>query len=338
MQLEGAPDSNENKMLSNLIPLLALAFPQYTTGTDDFTVTVDAKANIFASDLVSPPQPGGGGGGLFPTEITLPPIGKERVVVFPEVAGLIAAGDAQTFALHGPDGYLLAPSNVHSFSGVAGIKHDTNAMFLTGVFLESVRQTTNAPNRLDATLAETTDSFAPTIGQIFAIGDGRLGTGSLVPGAMQVFKVPPTATRLLLGFADAWDFVGPTGYYDDNRGQLNVSIRVASSDTGLFLLGYAPGAFGQTNGNIILWGADPIQSHLALVEGDYGRSLIWGTWLDLSHPKIVSTARPDRVPWGDTRRILVMPRVFPRPRLLQLYQWDSNTRTLRLSNTLIGMR
>jgi hypothetical protein len=43
-------------------------------------------------------------------------------------------------------------------------------------------------------------SLSPAIGQVFFIGDGLTGTGT---GAVQAFQVPPGATRLFLGQADA---------------------------------------------------------------------------------------------------------------------------------------
>jgi hypothetical protein len=95
-------------------------------------------------------------------------------------------------------------------------------MFLVGVFLDNGLPAA-APAALNyngTTLSFTQGSYSPQIGQVFFIGDGLTGTGS---GFTQQFNVPPTATRLYLGFADAGSFNGPPDYYADNPGSLTVS-------------------------------------------------------------------------------------------------------------------
>jgi hypothetical protein len=66
-------------------------------------------------------------------------------------------------------------------------------------------------------------SLSPQIGQLFFVGDGLTGTGS---GSVQQFLVPPTATRLYLGFADAVGYMGLPGQYQDNVGILNASFQI----------------------------------------------------------------------------------------------------------------
>jgi hypothetical protein len=63
-------------------------------------------------------------------------------------------------------------------------------------------------------------TFSPQLNQVFFIGDGLTGSNS---GSPQRFVVPPNATELWLGFADAVNFTGPPGAYGDNAGSLNVS-------------------------------------------------------------------------------------------------------------------
>src|SRR5262249_39942824 len=63
------------------------------------------------------------------------------------------------------------------------------------------------------------------LNQTFFIGDGLTGTGS---GSVQVFHVPDGATRLYLGFADAFFFQGDPGYYDDNTGSLTATFMVTA--------------------------------------------------------------------------------------------------------------
>jgi hypothetical protein len=69
----------------------------------------------------------------------------------------------------------------------------------------------------------------PALAQVFFVGDGRASDGSV-----QRFRVPKGAARLYLGFADAFAFHGPPGFYDDNRGsfQLEVKLDRPSIDKG----------------------------------------------------------------------------------------------------------
>ena len=60
------------------------------------------------------------------------------------------------------------------------------------------------------------------VGQTFFIGDGMTPSG-----LQQRFIVPPNATRLYLGFADAFSFQGPPGAYGDNTGGLSVTLTQA---------------------------------------------------------------------------------------------------------------
>ncbi len=98
--------------------------------------------------------------------------------------------------------------------GIAGIKAPAG-MFLAGVFLNS-DPSAPAPPDLDysAPGAMTAPTFSPLLNQLFFIGDGSTGS------SQQVFFVPATATRLILGYADAFDgttaFHGSPGFYFDN--------------------------------------------------------------------------------------------------------------------------
>ena len=89
-------------------------------------------------------------------------------------------------------------------------------MFLTGVFLDpSVGSV--APSALNFSAPGGT-SFTTLsglqLGQTFFIGDGLTGSGT---GGIQTFVAPTGATRLFLGFADAFGFGGSPGFYDDNK-------------------------------------------------------------------------------------------------------------------------
>jgi len=90
-------------------------------------------------------------------------------------------------------------------------------MFLVGVFLGDDPPSDPAPRRLNFTKRERFDLLAPQIGQTFLIGDGQGRT----------YRVPKGATRLFLGFADAYTYQGNPGWYDNNAGRLMVTVHVA---------------------------------------------------------------------------------------------------------------
>jgi hypothetical protein len=188
---------------------------------------VSAMANIFAAGRDAPPAPGGGGRGVLPP-VSVLPSGSSRVVSFPRVAGrvnpIIMYPD-----WNGPDGDRIGPTDVGSFQGISGIFHRTNGMFLVGVFLTDAPPSSPAPPRLNFSALEIEeagtvlvpggeefDRLVPEIGQTFLIGDGK----------GRVYVAPPEATRLFLGFADAFLYEGCPGWYGNNAGHLTVTVRV----------------------------------------------------------------------------------------------------------------
>ena len=183
------------------------------------TIRVSARANIFGAGHDVPPAPGGGGPGLLPPVVYLPP-GQGRVVTFPSVTGkvnpitgMIGVPDADFVGPAG-DGGRFGTTDVQSFGGISGVVHRSNGMFLVGVLLDdTVPQV--APERLDLTARTPSDASFPEIGQTFLIGDGR---GLVV-------RVPDGATRLFLGFADGFDYQGPPGWYNNNDGELLVTVQ-----------------------------------------------------------------------------------------------------------------
>lgn len=92
-------------------------------------------------------------------------------------------------------------------------------MFVVGVFLTDVPADDSAPPRLDFTNAnDRTFTLAPEIGQVFFIGDGKGRT----------YAVPEGATRLFLGFADAYLYEGCPGWYNNNDGRVKVDVDVTT--------------------------------------------------------------------------------------------------------------
>lgn len=174
-------------------------------------LSVRASANIFGAGLDVPPGPGGGGAGTLPAVHALP--AGATVVLFDGITGCVNPVSGQA-PWNGPGGALTGPTNVESFGGVSGVVHDTNTMFLVGVFATDQPPAGPAPERLDFSDGESFDELAPGVGQTFFIGDG----------VGRRYRIPDGATRLFLGFADAFAFVGPPGWYGNNSGDLQVVV------------------------------------------------------------------------------------------------------------------
>ena len=168
----------------------------------------------------------------MPPTVPLPP-GAKRVVTFPSVTGRVnPIMDYDDW--NGPAGDGVGGTNVESFGGISGIVHAANGMFLVGVFLGDGRPATPEPARLDFTNGMPADShctsffflplsslvflfpLAPELGQTFLIGDGK----------GHKYHVPLEATRLYLGFADGYLYQGPPGWYDNNAGELKVTVDI----------------------------------------------------------------------------------------------------------------
>jgi hypothetical protein len=171
-----------------------------------------ATANIFGAGYSNAPAPGGGGAGTLPPGWRLA-AGSNRIVTFPRITGTVTPIE-NSAPNNGPEGNGEGPTNVESWQGISGIVHASNAMFLVGVFLGDAEPQLPAPSRLDFSENERFDSIAPALGQTFFIGDG----------VGRRFVVPQGATRLFVGFADAYFYVGKPGYYGNNAGYLEVVV------------------------------------------------------------------------------------------------------------------
>jgi len=184
-------------------------------GPDETWVAIDAKANLFGAGLDDAPAPGGGGGGILPPVVELPS-GGTRLVTFPCTGGLTDfAADTPTL---GPEGFVgLQTTDVESYGGISGMLMEGQVMFLAGVFITSAAPAAPAPERLDFTGNVDFERLQPELGQTFFIGDG----------AGQTFVAPSGATRLYLGFVDAYVFSGLPGWYANNRGGLEATVAIA---------------------------------------------------------------------------------------------------------------
>lgn len=190
-----------------------------------------ATANIFGAGYGDAPAPGGGGGGTQPPGWRLP-AGPGRVVTFPRVTGTVSPVESSE-PFNGPEGSGAGSTDIETWRGISGILDGRNGMFLVGVFLSDGAPMLPAPPRLDFTDKERFETIAPLIGQTFFIGDG----------SNRRYEVPASATRLYLGFADAYNGVfwhGRPGYYSNNRGHLEVVAAGVLDGTGLALDTSAP--------------------------------------------------------------------------------------------------
>jgi hypothetical protein len=183
-------------------------------GSPEMSLTVPARANIFGAGQAEPPDPGGGGPGVLPPMVSLPP-GANRIVTFPSVSGrvnpIVSYDD-----WNGPAGDGVGGTDVLSFGGISGIVHATNGMFLVGVFLSDGTPANPEPPRLDFTNGMPADPLAPELGQTFLVGDGK----------GHKYHVPLEATKLYLGFADGYLYKGSPGWYDNNAGELKVTVDI----------------------------------------------------------------------------------------------------------------
>ena len=180
------------------------------TGGQDFTLKINARANVFRAGAGDAESSGGGEAAPF---ITFDPR-SGNVLIFSIVnGGVSCCGGGETF--NDADGGTFAGgvTDVESAGGISGITHPDRTMFLVGVFTDNSTAKPPGPKRLDA---NDPKNLTPELFQTFFIGTGK---------GKQI-QVPPAATRLVLGFADAYNFSGPPGAYDDNVGELTANFSI----------------------------------------------------------------------------------------------------------------
>lgn len=181
-----------------------------TRAAKDSTLKINAKSNVFA---VGEGGLDTNGGGVAAPSVTFEPRAGQ-VLTFSNVAGRVSCcGSGEEF--NDADGGTFAGgvTDVESAGGISGITHPTKTMFLVGVFTDNNKATPPGPERLNATDSKNT---TPKLYQTFFIGTGK---------GKQI-EVPPTATRLYLGFADGYNFTGSPGSYDDNVGELVATFSI----------------------------------------------------------------------------------------------------------------
>lgn len=190
--------------------------------TAQTTVTVPSDANIYSAGFTTAPGPAGGGGGVLATEYVVTT--GTQSLVFNPVTGSVSY-NASTGPFNGADGGtgFGALTQLSSYNSLSGITYSGRTAFLVGVFLDGSVPSGTAPATLsynDTTAGAS--AFAPALRQVFFVGNGLDSSGTA-----QTFSVPTSATRLFLGFADAWNgssVTGVPGFYGDNGGSLSVTI------------------------------------------------------------------------------------------------------------------
>lgn len=128
-------------------------------------------------------------------------------------------------ALSGADG-ATGSTNVGALNGLSGIKGNTQ-LGLVAVFTSETDpfgSAAPAPQNWDA--AAQSGMQTPALNQVFFVGDGHAGRNNSA-GALLSFSAPVGATRLYIGFADAYSFQGLPSYYGDNQGSLSYSVTMA---------------------------------------------------------------------------------------------------------------
>jgi hypothetical protein len=177
-----------------------------------------------------------GSDGIAPVAYSFPARAKQTLT-FPSVSGAWTCSDG--VPEYGADGTTTGPcfqvggqsfkNPIGPFSGYS-VTDVVGAM--AGVFLEDALPP-SAPPPLRFYVNDSSQGgiqtdfkiLSPRIGQVFFIGDGLTGTGA---GNAQVFQVPPTATRLYLGYVDnCGSGIGAVpGCYSDNAGSLSAVLEL----------------------------------------------------------------------------------------------------------------
>ncbi len=198
---------------------------------------VSYKQNIYGAGLPYTPDIIGDG---LPPSVFYFTAGPNQAVTFSPASGTVNGFGGTRPSTDNPDGYgpssnpfppgqsPTAPADYPGFMGLSGLRDVNNSGYLIGVFLTDSPPAQPAPPTLDFSNNKSFASLSPLTGQLFFIGDGLTGTGT---GDVQKFLVPPTATRLYMGFIDS--------FFVDNLGAItaNVEISMVPEPSALLLLG-----------------------------------------------------------------------------------------------------
>jgi len=212
----------EEVVMRNILDLIFILFVVLIAVSNDAYaseyLTINAKANIFWSGKSAQSEDG-----ISPTFISFSSQ-TGQYCIFSNIKGDISAKKGE-LPYHDADGGDNDSTNILSYDGISGIVASNRYLFFVGMFADDTEPTEPAPDRLEYTTYDFKE-ISPELNQIFFIGDGLTGNGS---GEVQKFNIPPKATRLFLGFADAYTFKGQPCCYYDNDGDINVTLEIVES-------------------------------------------------------------------------------------------------------------
>lgn len=192
-------------------------------------LVVSAQANIFGAGQVNPtPCVNAGTGGV--AALSVPVTGGEVMTINGVLGSTFSGADSA-----GADGahHPTHQCDITGVAGVSGYLNRNNEAHLVGVFVSDT-PLAQTPARLDFSANARGENFtvlAPGIGQVFFIGDGVTNEANV-----QQFIAPPGATKLYLGYPDAYDgtdnsrvYLGPPNAYADNTGAYLVRFTISPS-------------------------------------------------------------------------------------------------------------
>jgi hypothetical protein len=175
---------------------------------------IPATSNVYYNNLKYPRDYYAGGLGTEPVVVEVTGI---KVITFENTTGTINLWTSDSNSKSCNADGLKGVTATDAAKGMTGIRCDSKAGFLAGVFLSNSVTPDDPPGSLDFTGREDYTSWGFECQQVFIIGDGRTEKGE-----PQRILVPAEADRLLLGFADGG--IGMARGYDDNKGSIHTTI------------------------------------------------------------------------------------------------------------------
>jgi hypothetical protein len=179
-------------------------------------VAVRATDNIFGAAAKT--LPGGDGAGIRPVCVGIPGGSSKVMTVHATGRSSYDVGRSSVGTPAGDTSHTFVGGVISGVGGISGVDTVNRVGYLAGVFLAN-SQPPHAPPSLELHEHYDFTSLSPQLGQVFYIGDGVTASG-----VQQVFHIPPGATTLYLGLADASSFAGAPCCYQDNTGTFRATL------------------------------------------------------------------------------------------------------------------